>query len=145
MQDLDSFISPVPGFEGDFPIPAILISARDPGAESSEDPSARSSASTSRSRTYKKKAPIDPSPLPQKANKAIRKPLGGIKISGPKQKAPASTHPSRIRKGIPILRSKGILILNTFFYHLSVNPQTSLQSASRYPFSLTCKEPSTRE
>jgi hypothetical protein len=102
MQDLDSFISLIPGFEGDISIPANLISTRDPVFESSEDPSAGSSASASRTRACKQKAPIDPSPH-KKAKKAARKPLGGIKISGPTQKAPSSTPPSGIRKGIPIL------------------------------------------
>jgi hypothetical protein len=76
MQDLDSFISPVPGFEGDIPILAILISARDPGAESSEDPSAGSSASASRTWTYKKKVPIDPSPPPPKGQQSYRETFG---------------------------------------------------------------------
>jgi hypothetical protein len=97
MQDLDSLISPIPGFEG-----AIPISARDPGAESSKDPSAGSSASASRTRACKRKAPINPSPR-KKDKKAVGKPLGGIKISNPKQKALASTPPSGILKGIPIL------------------------------------------
>jgi hypothetical protein len=89
MQDLDNFISPIPGFEGDILIPAIPISARDPGVESSEDPSARSSVSASRTWAYKRKAPINPNPH-KKAKKATGKSLGWIKISGPKQKAPAS-------------------------------------------------------
>jgi hypothetical protein len=45
---------------------------------------------------------IDPS-YQRKDKKASRKPLGGIKISNPKPKAPASTPPSEIQKGIPIL------------------------------------------
>jgi hypothetical protein len=102
LQDLDNFISPIPGFEGDIPIPAILISAHDPGAESSEDPSIGSSASASRTRACKQNVPIDPSP-PKKAKKTAGKPSGGIKITGTKQKAPALTPPSGIRKGIPIL------------------------------------------
>jgi hypothetical protein len=40
MQDLDNFILPIPGFEGDIP-----ILAHDPGIESSKDPSIGSSAS----------------------------------------------------------------------------------------------------
>jgi hypothetical protein len=114
---LDSFISPILGFEGDNPIPAILISTRDPRIESSEDPSTGSHASASRTQACKRKAPIDPSPH-KKAKKVVGKHLGGIKIFGPKQKAPTSTPPPGIQKGIPIL--------NTFFYHLSVNPQTSM-------------------
>jgi hypothetical protein len=61
MQDLDNFILPISGFEGDIPIPAILISACDPGAESSHDPSTGSGAGTARTRAGKQKAPIDPS------------------------------------------------------------------------------------
>jgi hypothetical protein len=38
---------------------------------------------------------------------------------------------------------KGTLIFNILFYCLSINPHASMQSASRYPFGLTCKEPST--
>jgi hypothetical protein len=110
MQDLDSLISPIPGFEG-----AIPISACDPGVESSEDPSTGSSASASRTRACKRKAPINPSPPPQKDKKAVGKPLGRIKISSPKQKAHASTPPSGFRKGSRSSDQKGILILNTFF------------------------------
>jgi hypothetical protein len=102
MQDLDSFISPILGFEGDILIPAIPISARDPGAESSKDPSAGSSASASRTQACKRKVLIDPS-LPKKARKTTGKPSGGIKITGTKPKAPASTSPLGIWKGILIL------------------------------------------
>jgi hypothetical protein len=132
---LDSFISPIPGFEGDIPIHAIPILAHDPGIESSEDPATRSSASASRTRACKQKTPIDPSPH-KKAKKAVRKPLGGIKISGTKQKVPASTPQLGIRKGIPILRSKTYTYLEYFFYRLSGNPWVSMQSAPRYPPSI---------
>jgi hypothetical protein len=44
MQDLDSFISPIPGFEGDILIPTIPISAHSPGSEAIEDSSTESSA-----------------------------------------------------------------------------------------------------
>jgi hypothetical protein len=62
MQDLDSFISPIPRFEGDILIPAILISALNPGGESSKDPSVRSNAGASKTQASKRKEPIDPSP-----------------------------------------------------------------------------------
>jgi hypothetical protein len=132
MQDWDSynFISPIPGFEGDIPIPAILISTRDPGVESSEDPSAGPSASASSTRACKRKAPIDPSPT-KKAKKTTGKPSGGIKITGTKQKAPTSTPPSGIPKGIPILRSKRYTYLKYPLSPFVVNPQTSMQSASK--------------
>jgi hypothetical protein len=111
--DLDSFISPILGFDGHILIPAILISARNPGVESSEDPSAGSSFNALRTWDSKQKVPIDPSPL-KKAKKASRKPLGGIKISGPMQKALASTPPSGTQKGIPILLSKRYTCLEYF-------------------------------
>jgi hypothetical protein len=60
MQDLDNFISPIPGFVGDVQIPATLILAHDPSAESYEDPSIRSSASASRTRACKQKVPVNP-------------------------------------------------------------------------------------
>jgi hypothetical protein len=117
MQDLDIFISPIPGFDGDIPIPAIPISAHDPGTESSEDPSTGSSAGTSRTRACKRKAPIDPN-TPKKAKKTIGKPLGEIKIIGLKQKAPASTPPSGTRKGIQILRSERYTYHKYFLFYL---------------------------
>jgi hypothetical protein len=103
MQDLDSFILLIPRFEGDILIPAIPILVRDPSIESSEDPSTGSSVGTSMTRASKRNVPINPS-LQKKAKKASEKPLGGIKISSLKQKAPASTPPSGTQKGIPILQ-----------------------------------------
>jgi hypothetical protein len=102
MRDLDSFILSIPGFNSDIPIPAIPILAYDPCVDSSKDPSTGSSVSASQTWACKQKSPIDPNP-PKKAEKIIGKPLGGIKITGPKQHAPASTPPSGTRKGIQIL------------------------------------------
>jgi hypothetical protein len=144
MQDFDSFISPIPRFEGDVLIPAIPISTRDPSAESSKEPLAGSSASTPRTQACNRKAPVDSNP-PKKAKKMARKPLGGIKITGPKQKALVSTPPSGTRKGIPILRSKRYIHHKFFLLSFVTNPQTSMQGASRYPFNLSCKGLSTRE
>jgi hypothetical protein len=110
MHDLDSFISPILGFEGDTPIPTIPISTCDPGVESSQDPSTGSGAGTSRTQASKRKAPIDSS----YQKKAPRKPLGGIKISDPKPKAPTLTPPSGTQKGILILRSKRYTYLQYF-------------------------------
>jgi hypothetical protein len=143
MQDFDSFILPIPGFEGDIPIPTILISARDPGAESSEHPSIRPSASASRMRAYKRKMPIDLSPS-KKAKKITGKPSCRIKITGTK-KAPASTPLLGIRKGIPILRSKRYTYFKYSLPLYVVNPQTSMQSAPRYSFDLSYKEHFTQE
>jgi hypothetical protein len=113
MQDLDSFISPNPGIEGDIPIPATSISARDPGIESYQGPATKSGARASRSRASKRKAPIAPS-YPKKDKKAPGKPSGGINISDPKPKDPASTPPSGTQKGILILRSKMYTYLQFF-------------------------------
>jgi hypothetical protein len=116
MQDLDCFISPIPGFEGDIPIPAILISASDPGTESSKDPSTGSSASASRTRACKRKVPIYPNPS-KKAKKAAGKPLGEIKITAPKHKARTLTSPSGTQKGIPILQSKRYIHHKSFLFN----------------------------
>jgi hypothetical protein len=48
MQDLDNFISPVPGFDGKIPILAIPVSAQPPGDEPASDPSAGASANASK-------------------------------------------------------------------------------------------------
>jgi hypothetical protein len=90
MQDLNSFTLPILGFEGDVSIPIIPVSTRDPGVESSHGPSTGSDAITSRTRASKRKAPIDPRHQ-KKAKKGPGKPLGRIKISNPKPKAPTST------------------------------------------------------
>jgi hypothetical protein len=52
--------------------------------------------------------------------------------------APASTPPSGIRKGIPILRLKRYTYLRYFLLAFAINLQTSMHNASRYPFSLSC-------
>jgi hypothetical protein len=48
MQALDNFISPVCGFDGDIPIPAIPILVRSPGVGPTSDPTIGASASTSK-------------------------------------------------------------------------------------------------
>jgi hypothetical protein len=60
MRDLDNFISPVPGFDSDIPIPAILVSARDPNAESSEEPPVGSNTSTPKDLGLQVKGPCRP-------------------------------------------------------------------------------------
>jgi hypothetical protein len=62
MQALDSFISPIPGFEGDIPIPAIPILAQPPGDESTSDSSAGVSASALKTWAGKRKATANPTP-----------------------------------------------------------------------------------
>jgi hypothetical protein len=62
MQDLDSFISPIPDFEGDIPILTIPVSARSPSGEAIDDPSTRSSADASKTQANKRKAIANPTP-----------------------------------------------------------------------------------
>jgi hypothetical protein len=62
IQALDSFISPIPGFEGDIPIPMIPVVARFPRGELASDPSASASAGASKTRVGKHKAMVNPTP-----------------------------------------------------------------------------------
>jgi hypothetical protein len=105
MQVLDSFISPVLGFDGDIPIPAILVLDRPPGDESMSDPSVGASASTLKTRVGKRKAIANLSP-PKKGRKTMGKSTGEIKINEPAPNAPASTPPSGPWWKISIKRSK---------------------------------------
>jgi hypothetical protein len=75
MQALDSFISPIPSFEGDIPIPAIPVSAQPPGDEADSDPSTGASAGIPRTQARKRKATANPSPT-KKTKKAPGKPPG---------------------------------------------------------------------
>jgi hypothetical protein len=97
MQALDSFISPIPGFEGDIPIPAMPISARSPSGESANDPSARASAGASKTHAGKRNAFANPIPH-KKAKKAMGKSTGGIKINKPATKASLADSFIRISK-----------------------------------------------
>jgi hypothetical protein len=103
MQALDSFISPIPSFEGDIPILAIPVSAQPPGGKADSDPSTGASVGVPRTRASKRKATANPTPQ-KKTKKYVGKPLGGIKINEPVQTTPASTPPSIPRKGILILQ-----------------------------------------
>jgi hypothetical protein len=62
IQDLDSFISPIPGFEGDILILAIPVSAHSPGGEAIDDPSVGFSTDASMTRANKRKATANPIP-----------------------------------------------------------------------------------
>jgi hypothetical protein len=79
---LDNFIAPIPGFEGETPIPAIIISAQTLSAESVGASSRGPSAGSSKTRAGKCKAAFTPPP-PQKIRKAMRKKAMGIKINDP--------------------------------------------------------------
>jgi hypothetical protein len=79
---LDIFISPILGFEGDIPIPAILISAQTPTGESGYDSSTGPRAGSSRTWASKCKATATPPPL-KKAKKVVEKMTGGVKINDP--------------------------------------------------------------
>jgi hypothetical protein len=99
MQDLDSFILPIPGSDNDIPIPAIpilpmilvscLLKTLSPDLVLAPQGLGPVSETCQLTRLP-----------PKKAKKITRKPLGGISITGPKQKAPASTPPSGTQKGI---------------------------------------------
>jgi hypothetical protein len=54
MDALDSFISPVARFEGDHPIPVILVLAWSPSGESASDPSAGANAEALRRENTKR-------------------------------------------------------------------------------------------
>jgi hypothetical protein len=101
MQALDNFISPIPGFEGDIPIPAIPVSAKPPGGEADSDPSTGASADAPQTWAGKRKATANLTPQ-KRTKKDVGKPLGGIKINEPVSKANASTP----WKGILMLRLK---------------------------------------
>jgi hypothetical protein len=105
MQALDIFICPVPGFNDDIPILVILVLAQPPGDEPASDPSTRANASTSKTRSSKRKAAAKPTPQ-KKAKKATGRSSGGIKINEPAPKAPASTPPSGRQPKIPIRHLK---------------------------------------
>jgi hypothetical protein len=106
MQALDSFISPIPRFEGDILILTIPVSTRSPSGESVNDPSAGASVGASKTQTGKRKAAVNPTPQ-KKTKKAMGKSSSGIKINEPIPKAsPAPTPLSGSGQKIPIRRSK---------------------------------------
>jgi hypothetical protein len=105
MQTMDSFISPIPGFNNDIPIQAIPVLAWTPGDESISDPSVRASAITLKTRAGKRKATANPTPQ-NKARKTMGKSAGGIKIKEPSPNAPASTPPSGPQSKISIQHLK---------------------------------------
>jgi hypothetical protein len=105
MQALDNYISPIPNFDGDIPISAILILTRPPGDEPSSEPFARASASASKTQADKRKATTNLTPQ-KKAKKAMGISSSGIRINEPTPKAPASTPPSGPQPKIPIHRLK---------------------------------------
>jgi hypothetical protein len=105
MQALDSFISPVPGFNGYILIPAIPVLAQPPGDESTSDPSTEAGASALKNRAGKRKATANPTPE-KKAKKAMGKSTGGVEINEPAPKTSSSTPPLSPRQKISIQRSK---------------------------------------
>jgi hypothetical protein len=105
MLALDRFLSPILGFEGNIPIPAIPASAQPPSGEVDSDPSTGASASMPRIQASKRKATAIQTPQ-KKARKAAGKSQGGIKINEPAPTTPAPNPPSSSGKGILILQSK---------------------------------------
>jgi hypothetical protein len=105
MLALDNFISPIPVFNGDILIPAILVLAQLPSDEPVSDPSFRASASASKTWSSKWKAATNPT-LQKKAKKATGRSSSGIIIDEPAPKAPTLTPPSGPRSKISIHHSK---------------------------------------
>jgi hypothetical protein len=89
MQALNNFISPIPGFDDDILILAILILARPLGDESISYPSVRADASALKTRASKRKATANPTPQ-KKARKTTGKSAGWIKINEPAPKTSTS-------------------------------------------------------
>jgi hypothetical protein len=113
MQALDSFISPIPSFEGDILISIVPVLARPPGGESNSDPTAGASANASKTWVGKQKQ-LPTRLLRKKAKKATGKSSGGIQINKHVPKALALTPPLGPRKGIPIHQSRRYTYLEYF-------------------------------
>jgi hypothetical protein len=94
MQVLDSFISPIPSFEGDIPIPTVPVSTRSPSDESAGDSMTGASAGSSRTQAEKRKTSATP-PLRKKAKKVMGKQHGGMKINDPALKPSAAPTPPK--------------------------------------------------
>jgi hypothetical protein len=105
MRALDSFISPIPGFDSDVLTLAIPVLTQLPHDESTSDPSAGTSASASRTQAGKWKVTADTTPQ-KKAKKVMGRSIGGVKINEPTPKSPASTPPPGPQQRIPIHCSK---------------------------------------
>jgi hypothetical protein len=104
MQALDNFISPVPGFDGDIPISAVLVLAQPPAYEPMSDPSTGASAISLKTRVGKRKATANLTPR-KEARKTTGRSAGGVEINEPTPKTSAST-PSGPQRKILIQRSK---------------------------------------
>jgi hypothetical protein len=102
---LDNFISPIPGFNGDIPIPAIPVLTQPPGDESTSDPSARVGASALKTRAGKRKATTNLTPQ-KKARITMGRSASGIKINEYSPKTSASTPPLGPWRKILIQRLK---------------------------------------
>jgi hypothetical protein len=138
---LYSFISPIPGFNGDIPILAIPVSTKSPGDESVSNPSTGASAGVSKTQAGKRKATTNPTQ--KKAKKATGKSFSGLKINEPAPRAPpAPTPPSGPRKRIPIHWMKWYICHDdSFFYsQLLCYVWTSTQSTPRHQPRLFFKE-----
>jgi hypothetical protein len=121
MQALDSFISPIPDFDGDILIPAVPVLARSPSDEPTSDSSTGASVSASNTWASKWKAAANPTPQ-KKAKKATGRSSSEIKIDEPAPKAPASTPPSGPPQKILIHHSK------RYTHHEYVSSLTTLDS-----------------
>jgi hypothetical protein len=99
------FISPVPGFDDDILISAILVLARPLGDESTSDPCTEAGASALKTQATKRKASANPTPQ-KKSRKTTGKSAGRIKINEPAPKTLVLTPPLGPQWKIPIQHSK---------------------------------------
>jgi hypothetical protein len=97
-QALDSFISTIPSFEGDSPIPAIPISVRTPSAKSVGDSLTGPSAGPSKTQASKRKEVATPPPL-KKPQMVMSKKALGIKNNDPAPKSSPTPTPPKCTWG----------------------------------------------
>jgi hypothetical protein len=117
MQALDNFISPIPGFEEDILILAILVSTRSPSEKSAIDPSTGASARASNTQTDKQKVAANLTPQ-KETKKVAEKSSSGIKINEPIPKvSPAPTPPSGSEQKNPNPPIKEVFPLCLSFIH----------------------------
>jgi hypothetical protein len=117
MQALDSFISPIPGFDRDVPILAIPVLTQSPGNEITSDPSAGVGASASRTRAGKRKTTANLTPQ-KKPRSARGNPWVELKSTNLCAKHLLRLLHWVLGKGSRSINQKGISVSNIFHYHM---------------------------
>jgi hypothetical protein len=98
LQALDSLISSIHGFEGDSPVPVVLILAQTLSVESVGDSSTGPSVESSRTRAGKCKAIATPPP-PKKPRKVVSKKASGVKVNDLSPKPSPDPTPPKCTQG----------------------------------------------